>query len=252
MTTFKTSVEVEARERAVAAIHYRRNRAALAETASRIWRDPAGAVDMIEDLIQKGIAGERIAAAIANDPAAYGALRGSGRIMDKLLATGRERKAALQAVSEVGGCVRSLGSSWTRALDVETRTIREERERMAVAIPGLSSTADGALRKITEVMKKKGVRLEDVTGSLQPHIVQEFATVSKALDLRFGRNAILRGEKDLINRLSSAQRPAFEALQGKLKIVQQTVRNHQSQQIVAERRQRSLSRALDRGHDIKH
>ncbi|MEJ5021192.1 Ti-type conjugative transfer relaxase TraA [Ochrobactrum vermis] len=248
VTKFKTSVEVEARGRAVAAIHYRHNRSALAETASRIWRDPAGAVDMIEALIEKGIAGERIAAAIANDPAAYGALRGSGRIVDKLLATGRERKTALQAVSEAGTCVRLLGSSWTRALDVETRTIREERERMAVTVPGLSSMADVALRRITEAMKKKGARLEDVTGSLQPHILQEFATVSKALDLRFGRNAILRGEKAVINRLSSAQRPAFEALQGKLEIVQKTVRIGQAGQVATQRQ----LRALDRGHDIKH
>ncbi|MGH0332680.1 BID domain-containing protein, partial [Sinorhizobium meliloti] len=87
-------------ERALAAPHYAHHRAALVETATRVWRDPADAIGKIEDLIVKGFAAERIAAAVTNDPAAYGALRGSDRIMDKLLAAGRERKGALQAVPE--------------------------------------------------------------------------------------------------------------------------------------------------------
>lgn len=89
VTEFETPIDHEARERARAVPHYSQNRAALANAAARIWRDPAGAVGKIEDLILKGFAGERIAAAISNDPAAYGALRGSGRIMDKLLAVGQ-------------------------------------------------------------------------------------------------------------------------------------------------------------------
>ena len=44
VTEFKTSVEVEARGRARDVAHFGHNRAALVETAARIWRDPAGAV----------------------------------------------------------------------------------------------------------------------------------------------------------------------------------------------------------------
>ncbi|MGH0348415.1 BID domain-containing protein, partial [Sinorhizobium meliloti] len=95
VTEFKTTVDEEASERALAAPHYAHHRAALVETATRVWRDPEDAIGKIEDLIVKGFAGERIAAAVTNDPAAYGALRGSDRIMDKLLAVGRERKGAL-------------------------------------------------------------------------------------------------------------------------------------------------------------
>jgi hypothetical protein len=243
VTEFKTSVEDEARERARAVDHYGHNRAALVETAARLWRDPAGAVDKIEALVVKGFAGDRIAAAVANDPAAYGALRGSDRIMDRLLAVGRERKDALQAVPEAESRVRSLGASYATALDTEAKAIVEERRRMSVSIPGLSVSAEEALRELSAAMKKKDARLEVAAGSLDPAIRREFVAVNRALDERFGRNAILRGEKDVINRVAPAQRRAFEVMQERLKIVQQTVRMQASQEIVAERQRRVLDRA---------
>jgi Ti-type conjugative transfer relaxase TraA len=243
VTEFKTSVEDEARQRARAVAHYGHNRAALGETAARLWRDPAGAVDKIEALVVKGFAGDRIAAAVANDPAAYGALRGSDRIMGRLLAVGRERKDALQAVPEAESRVRSLGASYATALDTETKAIIEERQRMSVSIPGLSVSAEDALRELSAAMKKKDAKLEVAAGSLDPAIRLVFVAVSRALDDRFGRNAILRGEKDVINRVALAQRRAFEVMQERLKIVQQTVRMQASQQIIAERQRRVLDRA---------
>ncbi len=243
VTEFKTPVEDEARERARAVAHYGHNRAALIETAARLWRDPAGTVAKIEALVVKGFAGDRIAAAVANDPAAYGALRGSDRIMDRLLGVGRERKDALQALPEAGSRVRSLGASYATALDAETQAITEERRRMSVAIPGLSVSAEEALRELSAAMKKKDAKLEVTAGSLDPAIRREFVGVSRALDDRFGRNALLRGEKDVINRVAPAQRRAFEAMQERLKIVQQTVRMQASQEVVAERQRRVLDRA---------
>ncbi|HEV7284538.1 MAG TPA: Ti-type conjugative transfer relaxase TraA, partial [Kaistia sp.] len=41
VTEFKSSVDEEARRRAIDVVHYRQQRAALAEVAQRIWRDPA-------------------------------------------------------------------------------------------------------------------------------------------------------------------------------------------------------------------
>ncbi|MBY3476223.1 hypothetical protein HFN78_35960, partial [Rhizobium laguerreae] len=78
--------------------------------------------------------------------------------------------------------------------------------------------------------------------SLDPTIRQEFAAVSTALDERFGRNAILRDEKDLINRVPPVQHRAFEAMQERLRILQTTVRMESSDKIVSERRQRAVSR----------
>jgi Ti-type conjugative transfer relaxase TraA len=243
VTEFRTPAEEEARPRALAVPHYRHHRAALAEIARRIWRDPAGAVDRIEALIVKGFAAERIAAAVANDSAAYGALRGSERLMDRMLASGRERKEALQAVSEASVRLGSLGAAYVSAFDAERQAIAEERRRMAVAIPGLSQAAEDALRRLAAEMKTKSSKLEVAAGSLDPAIGQEFAAVSRALDERFGRNAILRGEKDVINRVPPTQRRAFEAMHERLKVLQQTVRMQASQQIISERQQRIIDRA---------
>lgn len=243
VTEFRTLVDDEARPRALATQHYRHNRAALAVTATRIWRDPAGAVDRIEDLIVKGFAAERIAAAVTNDPAAYGALRGSDRLMDRVFAAGRERKDALRAVPEASVRMRSLGAAYVSAFDAERQSVAEERRRMAVAIPGLSQTAEDALQQLAAQMKNKGSKLDVAAGSLDPRIGQEFAAVSRALDERFGRNALLRGEKDVINRVPPAQRRAFEAMHERLKVLQQTVRMQASQQIISERQQRIINRA---------
>lgn len=243
VTEFKTSIADEARERALAVPHYNHHRAVLAEAAMRIWRDPAGAVAKIEELVVKGFAGERVAAAVSNDPAAYGALRGSGRIIDKLLAVGRERKAALQALPEATSRVRSLGASYAAALEAETQAITGERRRMAVAIPGLSQQAEGALRQLTTEMKKREGKIEIAAGFLDPRVAQEFVSVSRALDERFGRNAILRGEKDVINRVSPVQRRALEAMRDRLQVLQQTVRVQSSQEIISDRERRVIDRA---------
>ncbi|SDN47776.1 Ti-type conjugative transfer relaxase TraA [Ensifer sp. YR511] len=238
VTEFKTPIADEARERALAVPHYKHRRAALVSAATRIWRDPAGAVAKIEALAAKGFAGERIAAAVSNDPAAYGALRGSDRIMEKLLAAGRERKDALQAVSEAAGYVRSLGAAYATALEAETQAVAGERRRMAVAIPGLSQKAEDALRQLAAEMKKKGGKLEAAAGLLDQRVAQEFIAVSRALDERFGRDAVLRGEEDAINRVSPAQRRAFEGMRDRLKVLQQTVRLQRSQETVSERQRR--------------
>ncbi|UVD59993.1 Ti-type conjugative transfer relaxase TraA (plasmid) [Rhizobium sp. Pop5] len=245
VTEFKTSVDDEARSRALAGPLYRQQRAALASVARTIWRDPAKVVGKIDDLLAKGFAADRIAAAITKDPAAYGALRGSNRLMDRLLASGRERKAAAQAVPEAAMRLRSLGSAYASLLDAERQAIIEERRRMAVAIPSLSGAAEDALLRLVNEAKSSGRTLSPSATSLDANIRREFAAVSTALDERFGRNAILRQEQGLINRVPPIQHRAFEAMQERLKVLQQAVRMDSSDKIIAERRHRTVSR----GHD---
>ncbi|TBZ80347.1 Ti-type conjugative transfer relaxase TraA [Rhizobium leguminosarum] len=244
VTEFRTAIDEEARSRVLSDPLYRQQRAALAAVASAIWRDPVGAVGKIEDLLQKGFAGERIAAAVTNDPAAYGALRGSDRLMGRMLAAGRERKQAVQAVPEAAARLRSLGSAYVNVLDAERQAIAEERRRMAVAIPALSTAAEDVLMRLTAEAKNNDRKLTASAAPLDPSIRREFAAVSRALDERFGRNAIIRGEKDLINRVPPAQRNAFEAMQDRLKVLQRTVRRESSEQIISERRQRAVSRGI--------
>ncbi|MGM5058656.1 Ti-type conjugative transfer relaxase TraA [Rhizobium sp. 862_C5_N1_2] len=241
VTEFRTGIDEEA---VLSDPLYRQQRAALAAVASAIWRDPVDAVGKIEELLQKGFAGERIAAAVTNDPAAYGALRGSDRLMDRMLAAGRERKQAVQAVPEAGARLRSLGSAYVNVLDAERQAIAEERRRMAVAIPALSTAAEDVLMRLTAEAKNNDRKLTASAAPLDPSIRREFAAVSRALDERFGRNAIIRGEKDLINRVPPAQRNAFEAMQDRLKVLQRTVRMESSEQIISERHQRAVSRGI--------
>ncbi|MBY3424346.1 BID domain-containing protein, partial [Rhizobium laguerreae] len=241
VTDFKTPVDEEARFRVLSDPLYRRQRAALATVASTIWRDPAGAVGKIEELLQKGFAADRIAAAVTNDPAAYGALRGSDRLMDRMLAAGRERKDAVQAMPEAAARLRALGSAYVNVLDGERRVIAEERRRMTVAIPGLSKAAEEVLMRLTAEAKNNSYKLSASAASLDPDIRREFAAVSRALDERFGRNAIIRGEKDLINHVPQAQHNALEAMREKLKVLQQAVRMESSEQIISERRQQAVN-----------
>ncbi|NKL18031.1 Ti-type conjugative transfer relaxase TraA [Rhizobium leguminosarum] len=248
VTEFKNPIDEEARSRTLATPLYRQQRTALADMASTIWRDPAGAVGKIEDLLSKGFAADRIAAAVTNDPAAYGALRGSDRLVDRMLASGRERKEAVQAVPEAAARLRALGSAYVNVLDAERQAIAEERRRMAVAIPGLSKAAEDVLMRLTAEVRDNGRKQKASAVVLDPNIRQEFAAVSRALDERFGRNAILREEKDLINRVPPVQRRAFEAMQGRLKVLQQAVRKAGSERIISERHQRTVNRG--RGIDM--
>ena len=243
VTEFKVPVDDEARSRALASPLYRQRRAVLAEAAYMIWRDPAGAVDKVEDLLGKGFAADRIAAAMANDPAAYAALRGSDRLVDRMLASGRERKEATRTVPEAAARLRALGAAYLNALDSERQAITDERRRMAVAIPALSKAAEEALAHLTVEVRKDSRKLSVSAASLEQGIGREFAAVSRALDERFGRNALVRGDKDLVNRVPPPQRRAFAAMQERLKVLQQTVRLQSSEQIIAERRQRAASRA---------
>jgi hypothetical protein len=78
--------------------------------------------------------------------------------------------------------------------------------------------------------------------SVDAAVRAEFAAVSKALDARFGPGAIARGDQAVINRVPTAQRKVFEAMQPKLKVVQLAVRADRTQEIMAERQRRALPR----------
>lgn len=162
--------------------------------------------------------------------------------MDRMLASGRERKEAMRTVPEAAARLRALGSTYVNVLDAERKVITGERQRMAVAIPGLSRAADEVLVQRLAQARANGRKLNTSAAPLDANIRREFADVSRALDQRFGRNALIRGEEALINRVPPAQREAFAAMQEKLKVLQQTVRHESSEEIIAERRHRAVSR----------
>lgn len=240
VTEFRLSVEEEARNRALTDPYYRQQCAALAETATRVWRDPVSAVRIIENLVVKSISAERLVAAVSNNPSAYGALRGSGKMMDRLLAAGRERKEAMEAIGNASTHIKKLASSYMAAFEAESLTVTEERRRIAIAIPGLSQPARNALVDLT-IAAKGGKRLEDMVAALDPKIRDEFAVIGKALDARFGRGVTAHSDNDVANLVPPAQRRAFEAMRESLKILQSAVRIDGSQKIIAERNIRAFN-----------
>ncbi|NTJ02431.1 Ti-type conjugative transfer relaxase TraA [Agrobacterium rhizogenes] len=243
VTKFKASLDEEARVRVSETAHYKKARAALAATASAIWRDPAAAVATIEDLVRKQVDPERIARAVATEPTAYGPLRGSGRTMDRLLAGGRERRQALQAVDAVSADIHSLGRYYLSAFENEKSAVVIERGRMAVPIPALTRIAQTELRHITSETEKNPRELARLVRSLSPDVRQEFSLVSKALDARFGPGAISRNEAGVANMVSKSQQSAFKALLGQLRTVQRAVAIDRAEEIIAERQRRTISRA---------
>lgn len=241
VTEFAASVDDEAKTRAREVPRYRQQRAALAEATQRVWRDPSAALATIEDLIVKGVEPERIARAVENDPAAYGPLRGSDRVMDRLIATGRERKAAVEAVVGVTANIVAAGKAWQGAFEAEKAAVTDDRERMSVAVPGLSPRATTELARLTAAVEKSPKDITQLVRSLDATVRAEFAAVSKALDKRFGPDATGRGQANVINRVPAAQRKIFEAMQPRLKVLQNAVRADKAQDIIAERQMRALN-----------
>ena len=243
VTEFKISAEDEARTRALEVPRYKQQRAVLAETAQRVWRDPAASLAMIEDLVVKGVDPERIARAITNEPSAYGPLHGSDRVMDRLMAPGRERKVAVAVVESVAANVISVGKAWQGAFDAENATVLADRERMSVAVPGLSPRAEAELVRLTAAVEKSPREITQHVRALDAKVRAEFAAVSKALEKRFGPNAIGRQQGDVVNRVPAAQRKIFEAMQPRLRVLQNAVRADRAQEIIAERQIRALNQA---------
>jgi hypothetical protein len=212
----------------------------------KVWRDPAATITTIEDLLQRGVDPDRVARAVANDPSAYGPLRGNDRVMDRLLAPGRERKDALASIETVSDRVRAMGRAWQNALDVEKQAVTADRDRMAVPVPGLSERAEAELKRLVAAVEKTPKDLTKLARGVDPTVRAEFAAVSKALDARFGPNAIARGDKDAIDRVPAAQHKVFEAMQVRLRVLQNAVRADRAQAVIAERQNRALNQARGR------
>ncbi|OCP21752.1 MULTISPECIES: Ti-type conjugative transfer relaxase TraA [unclassified Ensifer] len=243
VTEFKNGVEDEARLRAVEAEHYRQERAVFGRDAVRIWRDPAAAVATIESLIAVKIDPERIVHAVVADPAAYGALRGSDRLWDRLLAEGRERREALQSLNTATASIRGMARSYTAAYEAELLAVSAERSRMSVAIPGLTKEAESELRRLTRQTEKNAKHLAWNVRAINPDIRSEFTTVCKALDARFGPGAFARGDRDVNKMVPKSQRAAFDAMRHRLLALQRVTGAYKAEEASAERQRRAIDQA---------
>ncbi len=239
VTEFENCVEDEARLRAVKAEHYRQEKAIFGRDAVRIWRDPGAAVATIEGILTMKVDPERIVRAVVTDPVAYGTLRGSSRMLDGLLAAGRERRAALQAVKTAAACIRAMGRSYAAAYEAELLAVSTERTRMSVAIPGLTKEAERELRHLTKHTAKNAAHLERRVRALSPEVRAEFQAVSKALNARFGPGALAHSERGASNLVPKSQRAAFEAMRHRLHSLQRAISAYRAEEVSVVRQGRA-------------
>ncbi|MGF6175752.1 Ti-type conjugative transfer relaxase TraA [Ensifer sp. 4252] len=242
VTEFNNGLEDEARLKAVEVEHYRQERAILGRDAVRIWRDPGAAVATIEGLLTMKVDPERIVHAVVANPAAYGTLRGSHRMLDGLLAAGRERRIALQSVDSAAASIRAMGRSYATAYEAALLAVSTERNRMSVAIPGLTKQAERELRRLTEQTAENAKHLARKVRALDPEIRAEFTAVCKALDARFGPGALARGERDANKMVPKSQRAAFEAMRHRLHGLQRATSAYQAEEARAVRQRRAIDR----------
>jgi len=243
VTMFSTRAEDEANSRVAASQQYRTGRDALATAASCIWRDAPRAVAGIEEKVRSGADPLRLVSLVAENPAAFGLLRGSGRLVDRLTAAGRERKEALAAAKEAAWASRALAQTWNRLRAHEIELIESERARMAVAVPALSLKAETALARLMETLDKEPKAFEAQVLAVSPGVRAEFARINTALDTRFGRGAIGCNEKAVINMVPAAQHAAFQAMRERLRTVQKAVAVDIIHRIDSERRTRAIGRS---------
>src|SRR3546814_13086349 len=106
---------------------------------------------------------------------------------------------------------------------------------MTVAVPGLWWRAEAELARLTAAIAKSPKEIKPLVRSVDAKAKAEFAVVSNALDARFGPDAIARGDPAVIDCVPAAQHKVFEAMQPRLKALQQAARIERSPEIDAER-----------------
>lgn len=243
VTTFPTRAEDEARTRVPVAPLYRAERDILTAAAARIWRDPQTAIATIEERVRAGASAATLETDIAARPATFGALRGSGRLVDRLTRQGKERRMAVVGAKEEAWKARSLTQAYATVLAIETKAIESERNRMGVEVPGLSRTAEAELKRLVMLVSRQAKDFDAAVLTLQPDVKVEFSNVSRALDARFGRGAIGRNEKAVVAMVPLAQQASFRALQPKFRTIQRAAAADIGQAIASERRLRTIDQA---------
>jgi Ti-type conjugative transfer relaxase TraA len=169
---------------------YRRERRQLLAEAGKVWRDPVRAVRLLEEQLGDGIRVGDVVKMKLQTPQDLGPLRGSDRIVDRWLASGRERQRAQHALSSVQTQAHVLASILAHALPLEVEAVSAKRKRLAVSVPGLSAPTLGALEQI-ERQGTSGVRNRDVkAATLTPRMLRELQDVDQALRARLGPNGV--------------------------------------------------------------
>ncbi|WP_273724007.1 type II toxin-antitoxin system protein adenylyltransferase VbhT, partial [Bartonella sp. AU18XJBT] len=146
-----------------------------------IYRDPQEAALRIEQTILAG-KGDKLSDILEREPDRAGELRGSDRLIDKLKATGKERKEALSHVPRTLSSIEKLQSFYKNSYETRINRLTRERERLKVEVPSLSQEAVTFMKNV-EAGRESYSKIPE-------QINQEFLKLQSALDKRFGQDAI--------------------------------------------------------------
>jgi len=200
----------------------------------KIYKDPQSASIRIEQTILAG-AGENLPDLLMKSPQKAGELKGSGRMIDKLRASGRERLESLENVPFLVSTIRELQSFYKNSYDLHVSSEMNSRERMKYTVPALSSKAKDFMRD----MAAGHVSYSNITTAIEREILK----MNDALNRRFGYDAVHRRDFDIMQSIPHQQRVNKEKirdLQEAIKFVRE-YRQFKDRQLV---QARTLARGI--------
>ncbi|WP_322994261.1 BID domain-containing protein [Castellaniella sp.] len=212
----------------------------MGSEARKVWSDPDQAVAQIRKRIADGAERMTIYNDVVTNPQAYGALRGSSRLLDRFGAAGAERKQALESVKSVAMEAANLQSWVSNGREKGAKEEAEHRRRMAKEVPGLSEQTAAVLKQIRET-KDSDARDQIVIG-LSHDVRQEIAQLDKALSARFG-NYRDASDEAMSRRLSAEQAGQLKAARAQMNAAVKVIRAEH----VIEYNQRKMARGVSRG-----
>ncbi|WP_375612409.1 MULTISPECIES: type II toxin-antitoxin system protein adenylyltransferase VbhT [unclassified Bartonella] len=200
-----------------------------------IYRDPQEAALRIEQTILAG-KGDKLSDILDKSPDRAGELRGSDRLIDKLKATGKERKEALYHVPFALSSIKKLQSFYKNSYEIHMDRVTREREQLKVEVPSLSQEA------VTFMKNVEAGR--DNYSKIPEKINQEFLKLQSALDKRFGQDAIHKQDFDLSKAIPQNQpqdKKLVNELQTAVKFLQQR-HTQELKNVIAETKSKDVSR----------
>ncbi|WP_375613215.1 type II toxin-antitoxin system protein adenylyltransferase VbhT [Bartonella sp. AP153HLJHH] len=195
-----------------------------------IYRDPQEAALRIEQTILAG-KGDKLSDILDRAPDRAGELRGSDRFIDKLKATGKERKEALYHVPRTLSSIEKLQVFYRNSYERHINRVVREREQLKVEVPSLSQEAVTFMKNV-----EAGC---DSYSKIPEQVNQEFLKLQSVLDKRFGHDAIHKYGFDLskaIPKEQSYNKERIKEFQMAVKFLQQ----RQQEKINAIARARSI------------
>ncbi|WP_317992833.1 type II toxin-antitoxin system protein adenylyltransferase VbhT [Bartonella gliris] len=180
-----------------------------------VYKDSQSVALRIEQAILTGQCDE-LFDILERSPDSLGELCGSDRFIDRFNIAGRERKEALYNVPLVISTVRELQSFYENAYEQKIDKFTREYEKLKVEIPSLSEEA-------VTYMKNREAGL-DIHSNMPESIHKELWEIQRALERRFGQDAIYKRDFDVsraipLDQLHDIKR--IDELQTAVKFLQQ-------------------------------